>query len=318
MLALCPPRKTPTKRAAPTPKRRPHAPADPQAIARAHAALARECDFIHHPSFATPAADAFLLDDPQESTVGRRAKRPPGLPAYLAALYETPLLRPAQEVALFRKMNYLKYRANRLRETIDPAAPDVAVLDEHDRLLASEKEVRNRIARCNLRLVVSIARKFADRDNPFDDLVSDGNLALLQAIAKFDFGRGFRFSTYATHAVRRAFYRQMQQKRRRTSRFALGTTALLNETPDDFVPPPIDEGESRLVAELFLQMGDHLDDRERAILAARYGLDGEECALTLQRVAQRLGLCKERVRQLQNRALDKLRDLARDLRLDAQ
>ena len=290
---------------------------DPRAVARAEAVLARELDFIHHPCFEAADADAIRTEPIPEDGPGRRAKRPTGLPAYLAALYETPLLTPDQEVALFRKMNYLKFRANQVRSRVDPAAPDVRLLDDYDRLIAEERRTRDRIARCNLRLVVSIARAFADRETTFDELVSDGNLALISAIAKFDFGRGFRFSTYATHAIRRAFYRQLQQKRRRKTRFVLGAAELIDDAADDFQPPPIEEGQARRVRELFRQMADRLDDRERAILAARYGLGDEQRAMTLQGVAKRLGICKERVRQLQNRALDKLRDLARELRIEA-
>ena len=205
--------------------------ADPRAIARAEMILRHEVVFIHNTDFEKPTAAAILDVSAQTAGSGRRAKRPPGLPAYLASLYEVPLLTAAEEVALFRKMNYLKYLAKRIRSQLDARYPDIALMDQFDALLTEEQTIRNRIARCNLRLVVSLARKFADRDNPFDDYVSDGNVALLSAVAKFDYGRGFRFSTYATHAIRRAFYRQVQQKRRRKDRMVLGTAELIGQDP---------------------------------------------------------------------------------------
>ncbi|HEX6986293.1 MAG TPA: sigma-70 family RNA polymerase sigma factor [Planctomycetaceae bacterium] len=299
-----------------TPGRPEETPVDAVLTERARRALTREVEFIYNPCFDDPAAEAEILAEPPDTGRGP-AKRPAGLPAYVASLYEVPLLTAEEEVALFRKMNYLKCRANRLRSQVDPRRPDPALLDEFDRLLAAERAVRDRIARANLRLVVSIARKFADRENPFDDFVSDGNLALLYAIGKFDYARGFRFSTYATHAVRRSIYRQVREKRRRTSLVAVGATDLIDETVDGREPRRADEGQYRQFRLLIEQMPDRLDDRERAILDARFGLHGDGKGLTLQKVAARLGLCKERVRQLQNRAIGKLRELARELNVEA-
>lgn len=289
---------------------------DPRLIERVRQIVAREIDFIHSPAFDDPGAEAVILVEVPESSPTGRVKRPAGLPAYLASLYEAPLLTPEQEVALFRKMNFLKYRANQLRSQLDPERPDPTLIAAYDGLLAEEKAVRNRIARCNLRLVVSIARKFADRDNPFDDFVSDGNLALLHAIAKFDYSRGFRFSTYATHAIQRAFYRQVRQKQRRLNRVMLGSAELLGETEDRPSLRPADETQYRQFQRLLDRMSDRLDEREQAILSARFGLDGGDKGLTLQKVAKKLGICKERVRQVQNRAIEKLREFARELNVE--
>lgn len=308
-------RTTRSPRPAPRGRRRSEA-ADLHLHDRARQIVDREIDFIFNPAFDDASAEAELLAEPEDSRPAS-ARRPVGLPAYLASLYEVGLLSPADEVALFRKMNYLKFRANRLRVRLDPERPDRAAIVEYDRLLAAEKRIRNRIARSNLRLVVSIARTFADRDNPFDDLVSDGNLALLHAIAKFDYGRGFRFSTYATHAIRRAFYRQVRQKQRRSSRVTIGSPDLLNEAQDRPSLRPAADQEYRQFQRLLEEMPERLDERERAILTARFGLDGDEKGLTLHRVAKKLGICKERVRQLQNRAIDKLRDLAAELNFEA-
>ena len=87
-----------------------------------------------------------------------------------------PLLTREQEAHLFRKMNYLKYKAHRLREELDPAKAKTAELDEIERLQEEALAVKNQIIRANLRLVVSIAKRHVGPSNNFFELVSDGNM----------------------------------------------------------------------------------------------------------------------------------------------
>ena len=130
---------------------------------------------------------------------------PSGVPPYLAALYEVPLLTRPQERHLFRKMNYLKYRATRLRRTLDPLHPAPALLDDIETSYAQAVEIRSQIVRANLRLVVALAKRRAGPKVGFFELVSDGNMTLFRAVAKFDYARGFRFSTYATWAIIKSY-----------------------------------------------------------------------------------------------------------------
>ncbi|NIP85734.1 MAG: RNA polymerase subunit sigma-70, partial [Planctomycetales bacterium] len=125
------------------------------------------------------------------------------MPGHLQRLCSPPLLSPEQEVRLFRRMNYLKYRANVLRSQIRAADADPRQLDRVDSLIRTGEEVRNQIVHANVRLVMSIAKKFADNRSSFDDLLSEGISSLIRAVEKFDYSRGFRFSTYATSVVRR-------------------------------------------------------------------------------------------------------------------
>ena len=134
-------------------------------------------------------------------------RRPTGLPPYLASLYEMPLLTREQEQHVFRKYNFLKYRAGKLREELDPAQPRAALMDEIESLYQQAIETKNEIARANLRLVVSIAKRHVTPDQNFFELVSDGNVSLLRAIEKFDFARGNKFSTYASWAIMKNFAR---------------------------------------------------------------------------------------------------------------
>ncbi len=120
-----------------------------------------------------------------------------------------------QEAHLFRTMNYLKNRANRLREQLDPHRPNAADLDEIERLLAEAVEVKSRVVEMNLRLVVSIARTRVGPGYDLHECVSDGSLALVKAVDGFDFARGYKFSTYATLAIRRELGRNRYRSSRR-------------------------------------------------------------------------------------------------------
>ena len=128
-----------------------------------------------HPSFDDPAAarrrSSAPMPEPADGKAPRRTKAPKGLPPYLASLYEVPLLSREQEMHLFRKMNYLKYQANQLREQIDPARARTADLDEIERLQEEALAVKNQIIRANLRLVVSIAKRHV---GPVEQLLRAG------------------------------------------------------------------------------------------------------------------------------------------------
>ena len=287
--------------------------------ARVAAVKAAKCDFIDNPEFADRKVQQDILALPlvEEGTKARLPRRPAGLPNYLAGLYEVPLLSPKHEPLVFRKMNFLKWKAESLRHSLHPTRPSMKKLEEVEWLLAEAKATRNRIARCNLRLVVSIARKFADQNVSFDEFVSEGNVALMNAVAKFDYGRGFRFSTYATHAIRRAYYRMVQQRGRRNGRMVLGTGEIIAESPHEHTDRHLNESQYEDFQRLMRKAAGELDDRERQILTARFGLEESEGVQTLQVVAGQLGICKERVRQLQNRAIVKLRELADEMHIEA-
>lgn len=289
-------------------------PIDSALVARAEALLGQEVEFVHTEEFDQPTEAALFLVDLNESIAPTKAPRiPEGLPAYMAALYEIPLLTPMEERHLFRQFNYAKFRANQLRASLNHRRPSRENVEEIERLLALAFRIRERIARANLRLVVANARLYCDLEHVFEDLVSDGNLSLLQAIEKFDYSRGFRFSTYATHAIRRTFFRRMQRKQREKTRLAFTGPELLQDAPERPQAELPDAQETALVAEVIKRMADSLSPRELQIVQARFGFDGGENP-TLQTVAKTLGICKERVRQLQNRALDKLRELTTALR----
>jgi RNA polymerase primary sigma factor len=273
--------------------------------------------FVPHPCFDDPAQHGQILDPMPEPADGRarcRANVPVGLPAYLAGLYEVPLLDREQEVHLFRKMNFLKYQAAQLHEAINPSRARSADLDRIEKLLREAGAIRNRIIRSYLGLVVSIVKKCAGPCQDFFDLVAEGNVSLIQASERFDFGRGTRFSTYATCAIINDFARQIPRDRSRRVRFATGREGLLQALTDHRESARADAMDPEQSRYMIRKLLGYLDGREQTIIARRFGLAGDK--QTLVQVGRELGISKERVRQLESRALDKLRTFAAVHKLD--
>jgi RNA polymerase primary sigma factor len=279
---------------------------------RARRLLEAKLDFVSDPSFDDPAAVAELLGpspEPAVSQAPRRSRAPEGLPPYLASLYEFPLLSREQERRLFRKMNYLKYRAHRLREALDPGHCAAAQLDEIERLQAEALSVKNQILGANLRLVVSIAKKHAGPTNNLFELISDGNMSLIRAVEKFDASRGFKFSTYASWAIMKNFSRTIPEERYRRDRFVTGHEEMFEAAPDDRGDVYQQESDHIRSQEVVRGMLGRLNDRERRILIGRYGIGGAH-QKTLEQLGRELGVTKERVRQIESRAREKLRGIA--------
>lgn len=222
-------------------------------------------------------------------------------------LDRTSVLSAEIEARLFVEMNRSYERASRLRDE-HLAAPDGFDLDDFCHELARGDEIRNRLVVIFHKLTVSIAKNFVNSRHSLEELASEGDATLLRAVSLFDPSRGFRFSTYATYAVRR--------------RLARYVTSLehTHATPVDFSDsPPIpdqrrwtlpyqqsmDEGCEWLEVALY-----ELSQRERYIIRCRFGWGREFETRTLQEIADELGVSRERVRQLELRAIQKLRDLA--------
>ncbi|MCA8990637.1 MAG: sigma-70 family RNA polymerase sigma factor [Planctomycetaceae bacterium] len=225
------------------------------------------------------------------------------------------LLSPEGEAYLFRRMNYFLFRANTLRAKLDSKRPSQRTLDQLKLALKEAQAARGELVQSNVRLVAGLAGKFSGNASDYEELVSEGNLILLKAIDKFDIDRGFRFSTYATHAVQRHFFRVIQRRHRRKGK----ETAVPSDVLADSLLQPEVENEigfdEGAVKELLRQFSGRLDERESQIIQGRYNLGGEGKGKTLKCLASEMGLSKERVRQLQHRALEKLREVAAELNL---
>jgi RNA polymerase primary sigma factor len=245
-----------------------------------------------------------------------RIQPPAGLEPYLTSLYEVPLLTREQELHLFRKMNYLKYKASQLVARLDPEQPDSRLLDGIAELYQQSVGVKNEILRANLRLVVAIAKRYARRAEPLFEMISDGNLSLIRAVEKFDYARGFRFSTYATWAIIRNFSQTIPLEHRYRARFHTGAEDVFQTTRDERTDQQAEEAAQDRRQEQIARLLAHLDDREQQIIRYRYGLGNGREPMPFKDVCSMIGITKERSRQLQSQALAKLRQAAVEEGLD--
>jgi RNA polymerase primary sigma factor/RNA polymerase sigma factor len=258
-----------------------------------------------------------LAETPEPEHTPRKARRPIGLPAYLASLYEMPLLTREQERHLFRKYNYLKWKASRLRDQLDAERPKSRLMDQIEELYRQVVAVKNELVRANLRLVVSVARKFAGGEDQFFERVSDGNVSLMRAIERFDYTMGNKFSTYGTWALRKNYARGYVDRLKQTDRFRATTDEALDANAERRSNPFAEElAQSRREADVARILG-CLSSRERYVIARRFGLGSEPVGQTFKDIGADLGVSKERIRQIEQSALGKLRAAADEARIES-
>ena len=283
---------------------------------RAEALLRQEIAFIHNSSFGEEHAEYEILGDPstwlqQQEKVIRTNQSLPVSTSLLPLPTDMPLLTAEEEAHYFRLMNYLKYQANVLRSGLNPTCPSEDDMNRIDLLLEWANLVRDFIVLSNLRLVLSIARHFSSSKYNFEDMVSDGYFILIRAVEKFDYDRGYRFSTYATHAIQRDIFRQFRKKGTEAERYQAYSEDQSEElkSSDTFLEEQLQENQQFQVYQDILELIEsELNDRERFILKSRFGLNPSQEPQKLRVIAEELGLSKERIRQLQKKAIEKLQD----------
>ncbi len=277
---------------------------------RARELKSRTIEFIPSDEFENPIADGEILNDPAAAAPDNgptpNKRIPSDLPPYLQQLFRIALLTPEGERALFRKFNYLKYKADALRRELDPESVAAKQLDEIEALLARADKLKGQITQANLRLVVSIAKRHANPTRDFFEIVSDGNVSLMRAVEKFDYSRGFKFSTYASWAIMKNYARTIPEHKHHLDRYQTGREELLEHIAGP-VPEEHESDYLPAVRSTLDQMLGTLDERERNILRQRFGIDEHREPQTLQQIGRRFGVSKERIRQLEARAMSKLR-----------
>jgi RNA polymerase primary sigma factor/RNA polymerase sigma factor len=276
-------------------------------------------DHIYNEDFEDTSREAEYLAEMPEAPVSRKVRPPADLPSYLAALYDVGLLNREQEGHLFRKMNYLKHRAGVLRDELIASghchAESMAAIQK---LYEEAVRVKNKIVQANLRLVVSIAKRHVASSDDFFSLISDGNMSLIRAVEKFDYSRGNKFSTYATWAIMKNFARTIPKEFKHRDRFRTTGEEMFDSHQDERLDPYTEETVQRQRQRELARILDSLDEREQKIISARFGLQRGVEPLTLKEVGAEMGVTKERVRQLEARALSKLREAARDAKIDVE
>ncbi|MFF9160527.1 RNA polymerase sigma factor [Streptomyces longwoodensis] len=284
---------------------------------------------------------------------------------YLREIGRIPLLTAAEEVELARRVEAGLFAEEKLGTTPDL---DSELALDLDRLVVMGRMAKRRLIEANLRLVVSVAKRYVGRGLTMLDLVQEGNLGLIRAVEKFDYARGYKFSTYATWWIRQAMSRALADQAR-TIRVPVHVVELINRvvrvqrrmlqergyepTPEevaaqlDLAPErvgevlrlaqepvslhaPVGEEDDVALGDLiedgdaaspvesaaFLLLREHLEavlstlgERERKVVQLRYGLaDGRP--RTLEEIGRIFGVTRERIRQIESKTLNKLRDHA--------
>lgn len=299
--------------------------------------------------------DLTLVEDLSDALLGDSVR------LYLREIGQVPLLTAEEEQRLAQAIAAGQEAVQRLKE-VSPDHPDAPALRKQ---AAAGYDARQQMAAANLRLVVSIAKRYRDRGLPLLDLIQEGSLGLLRAIEKFDVTKGFKFSTYATWWIKQALSRALADQSRlvrlpvhlgetlnriqttrrhltqklgrdpsdaelaaelnmseeklrelrRTAQDPVSLATPVGEEADstlaDFIPDPHaldadDAAASGMLRDQIASALDQLTERERKVLELRYGLtDGQP--RTLEEVGRAFGVTRERVRQIEVKALRKLR-----------
>ncbi len=276
--------------------------------------LRTELEYIHSPVFAKRNAGKSVFAESLDWETRGNRSQVRGIDAafspLLSKLCQARLLKPDEERALFERMNFLLYQANCYRAQLDPNHPDPELIELVEELIGLANWHRERIVEANIRLVVSIVKKFVSDLVSFEDLLSDGIFSLMRAASKFDYAMGFRFSTYATQVIRRDIYRAVMLRKRETQRFTTSIADIETEVAEDDGQVTVREQRWEYLRSRLGELMGQLDRREQFILRARFALGPHRKVHALQALASKLGISKERVRQLEKRALEKLRNLA--------
>ena len=256
--------------------------------------LGRDWHYVACPDFEQPDAEQAIIGELLADGLDERGIAGP--------------LAPDQEQRLFRQYNFLKLLLAKARDELSPSDLTPAAIERISRLHGAAVAVRNCLVVANLRLVVYLSSRHVAPGRPLDDLVSDGTVSLMQAVERFDFTRGVRFSTYASWAIRKNFAKSIPHEIHVRGAAMTGAQELIDQHPDGKVVPPEQRELRQVLHSTVASLLVELSPREREIVVARFGIGREP--ETLEQIGQRFHVTRERVRQIEARALHKLAAVA--------
>lgn len=282
--------------------------------------LAKEPDYIMSEEFEHPDAERRIYDEAPDVRKPDASWYHPvmddlGSKTRLPKSSDQVILTGAEERVLFLQYNYARHMMGQIRGEVLENPTRTPTPEQADQLLRWHRiasSMRVQIAETNLALVLAMAKRTRMSEVDFADLVSEGNMALMRAVDKFDCGRGFKFSTYACRAIIKAFSRQGMKLSKYRQRFPTDFDPKLERS--DYIEKKREEQVADTASEvkrIVLENTAELSDIELRVIEHRFRL--EEAAptgkpMTLEQVGQIIGVTKERVRQIQNKALEKIRE----------
>jgi RNA polymerase sigma factor (sigma-70 family) len=224
------------------------------------------------------------------------------------------LMKGAEERIMFLRFNFCKMKLSRLQKKIQKHGLTRDLGEQFLEWHRKFEHFREYLVRTNLALVLAMAKRTRLGDVDFAEVVSEGNMALLRAVDKFNVDRGFKFSTYACRAILKAFSRTSLKANRYKTRFPVEFEPDYEKS--DWADRRRNAVEEDCVDEL-KQIVDRnlaeLSDIEQTVIRRRFNWQQQDDSpMTLEEVGQIIGVTKERVRQIQNKALTKIRQVMED------
>ncbi len=277
--------------------------------------LAQNYAFMDSPSFKRKNIEAELFSEAEPDLPKVAWYQPTRDEVLESSAAVTPqLMTTAEEKTMFLRYNYAKRRMSAIQKQVKADGLDRKIAQEailwHHRV----EHAREFLTRTNLALVLAMAKRTRLGDIDFAEIVSEGNMALLRAVEKFNVERGFKFSTYACRAILKAFSRAAQKHSKRRQRFPMEYDPDYEKS--DWIDTKRNVVQDDLVDELKQIVDRNLADLsniEQTVIKQRFNWDQQQDSpLTLEEVGRIIGVTKERVRQIQNKALIKIRKLVED------
>src|SRR5215212_3299526 len=224
------------------------------------------------------------------------------------------LMKGGEEKLMFLRFNFCKRRLTRLQKDIRREGLTRERAEQFLEWHRKFEHFREYLVRTNLALVLAMAKRTRLGDVDFAEVVSEGNMALIRAVDKFNVERGFKFSTYACRAILKAFSRTAMKHNRHRTRFPVEFEPDLEKS--DWADKRRDQVEEDCIDELKTIVDRNLADLstvEETVIRRRFNWDqDDDSSLTLEDVGKIIGVTKERVRQIQNKALAKIRAVMED------